>query len=596
MAFVGLLFFIGPGVYLNHPVMHDYPYGYFASDAFQHQIRAEAIKDIGNFRYEAKYISMGFEDVVGRYPPASYHIAAILSYATGMEVYDTFYFLIFFLTIDAIALMYLIIRNFNRYVALISIPLAIIVFSLPPVMGFTWGHWPSVAAQAMMIAFFWSIMRLDLDKAYLLVGIAFASVIMIHTSEAVFGAIFILMFLAIRFAGKSITKNQIKNLIIGLVIAFVLTLYYVIIFKNTWAKTQPYYFFVKPIWEGNPGFYIGGFGLLLVFIIAGIFFVFIKNYRNYWSIIGILYILSIIMSYESIVNYYFIDPIPHVFELHLSIPIFLVLTVILPLLILIYGLKEMHVSFILGFSMLLGGFLNYAGFDFRSFQIRFFWPLYLAVFFGFGTYMLLKLVVKEWKLAYSVVVFMLVSVILLLPINSKILPSYNGRASEGLMNLYHWNLIKWLSQNTEKDAKIYFFYGDIYSQDALLRNSKRMHYQVDPYDFIRALQDKKIKREYVTELPGDGGGSLSSRKGIFDFQNVLEGLPRDYSFGPKDICTFDYLIFDKVSRPPVLAQYNWVVASEMLKNDYVKNVYENEVAVILKNNKPGEDCIEERSI
>ena len=40
---------------------------------------------------------------------------------------------------------------------------------------------------------------------------------------------------------------------------------------------------------------------------------------------------------------------------------------------------------------------------------------------------------------------------------------------------------------------MYFFYGDIYSQDALLRNSKRTHYQVDPTDFIDALKEEYLK-------------------------------------------------------------------------------------------------------
>ena len=67
--FISLLLYIGPGAIFNHELSHEYPYGYMASDAFQHQVRAEAIKDAGNFRYEAEYISKGFEKVVGRYPP-----------------------------------------------------------------------------------------------------------------------------------------------------------------------------------------------------------------------------------------------------------------------------------------------------------------------------------------------------------------------------------------------------------------------------------------------------------------------------------------------------------------------------------------------
>ena len=50
------------------------------------------------------------------------------------------------------------------------------------------------------------------------------------------------------------------------------------------------------------------------------------------------------------------------------------------------------------------------------------------------------------------------------------LPYFNMDTNQGMMNPFHWSALKWLSENTAKDSKIYFFYGDIYSQDALLRN------------------------------------------------------------------------------------------------------------------------------
>ena len=61
-----------------------------------------------------------------------------------------------------------------------------------------------------------------------------------------------------------------------------------------------------------------------------------------------------------------------------------------------------------------------------------------------------------------------------------------------------------------------------------------------------------------------------------------------------DVCLFDYHIFDKVTRQPVLAQYNLLIADDMLKKGSQK-VFENEVVIVLKNNKVGGDCIEERS-
>ena len=101
VAFFAVFLFLGPGVLFGHIIRHEVPYGYFASDPFQHQVRAEAIKDAGNFRYEATYISKGFENVVGRYPPVLYHLAVLLSYSAGIETYDSIYFIVVFFAVVA---------------------------------------------------------------------------------------------------------------------------------------------------------------------------------------------------------------------------------------------------------------------------------------------------------------------------------------------------------------------------------------------------------------------------------------------------------------------------------------------------------------
>ena len=535
ILFFAILLFIGPGNMFGQRISHDFPYGYFASDTFQHQTRAEAIKDAGNFRYEAPYISLGFEKAVGRYPPIIYHISVIFSYLTGLEVYDSIYFLVFFFAIFGILVMYLIIRDFNRDVALMSLPLTMLVFSSPLSIGFLWGHWPSLLSQFFLILFFWCIMKADLKKFYIPTAIAFASITLTHTSEAIFAIIFLVLFFIMMFISKNLKKSELKSIAIAFVIFFIISSYYLVIFKNTWLKAQPYSFIVEPVWQGNPGFYILDFGVLLVFVMAGILF-----------------------------------------------PLF--------------KLKDMHISLALAFAMLLAGFLNYAGFGLRSFQIRFFWPVYLSVFFGLGIYTSLKFFIKKWNIVYTIVLFIIFTVLLAGFIKMPYVPHYSKlEQSQGIMDPYHWSALKWLSKDTEANSKIYFFYGDIYSQDALLRNSKRIHYQVDPDDFVKAVQDKKIKRHYTSELPGDSGGALSTRTDFFSFEEIIKTDPREDFFGPQDICKFDYIIFDKVSRQQVLAQYNLLIASELLKKEHIKKAFENEVVVILKNNKVGEDCIEERS-
>ena len=544
IGFFTVFLFLGPGVLFGHIIKHDFPYGYFASDTFQHQIRAEAIKDAGNFRYEATYVSKGFEKVVGRYPPILYHLAVLLSYPAGIETYDSIYFIVAFLTLVASFVMYILIKDFNRNAALISLPLSLLIFSSPPAIGFLWGHWPSLLSQSFLILLFWSILRMDLEKSYIFIALSLSATVLTHTSETIFGFIFLALFFGIKLLRKNIKFKDIKIMFIAAFFFLILSSYYLIIFFNTWAKAQPYSFFVQSLWEGNPGFYIAGFGLLLIPMLIGMIFSLIK-------------------------------------------------------------IKEMHISIIAAFAMLFNGFLNYAGFEVRSFQIRFFWPIYLSVFFGLGIYIAFKSIIKKWNFFYSIAIFLILIISLSgfvkFPIlnQTKIqiipyIPYLNRDSNQGIMDNLHWEALTWLSKNTEKDAKIYFFYGDIYSQDALLRNSKRVHYQVDPEGFIKVLKERKIMRNYTTEMPGDSGGSIAARKSFFKFEDATKDTPQKEFFGYHDICKFNYLVFDKGSAQQVLAQYNLLIAQDMIKKNFIKPVFDNQGIVILKNEKPGEDCIEER--
>jgi len=514
---------------------HDFPFGYFASDAFQHQTRAEGIKDAGNFRFEANYISHGFERVVGRYPPLIYHLGVMLSHSTGLEVYDTVYFVLFFLSSLAAIIMYFVIKGINRNVALISLPLSLMIFMTPNINGFTWGHWPAILAQVFLIALFWSFYRIDMKKSFLLIGIFLSGIFLTHTSEFVFAMFFIFVYFVINLILKKLSLKEVKAVVIGGILSLVIVLHYLIIFRYSWLIEQAYTFGVKPVWEGNPGFYLANFQVLLVFLA-----------------IGLLLSLFVVKKYT-------------------------------------------YVAFLAAFSTIVMGYGNYFGFDTRAFQLRFLWPIHLSVFFGFGLYTSLKFFIKKWNVIYSVSLGVLLVVLLLGLVNIPFIPSYQKLTSSGVMDPFHWEALEWLSESTPETSKLYFFYGDIYNQDALLRNSKRVHWLVDPNDFIDNLNSRKIAREYVTELPGDGGGGEVYRKTLFSFGNYAKETEHEYFYGDKDMCQFDYYIFDKVSRQEALAQYNLLIANELLQNDFVEPVFDNQVVVILKNNKVGEDCIEERS-
>ena len=56
-AFTGIMLWTGLADSGGHRITHEYPYSYLASDTFQHQTRAQWIKEAGNYNYEAHHPS-----------------------------------------------------------------------------------------------------------------------------------------------------------------------------------------------------------------------------------------------------------------------------------------------------------------------------------------------------------------------------------------------------------------------------------------------------------------------------------------------------------------------------------------------------------
>lgn len=531
-----VMLWAGCAVLLDHKISHDFPFAYLASDTFQHQIRTESIKLMGNYKYEAPYIVAGYKDNIGFYPPLIYHMGILFSNVVGLETYDGVYLLMFILGSISAFLMYLIIRQINKNIAILSLPLSILIFSGPLYIAFTWGYWPSVIAQFFLIAFFWSLSRIDLKKSFILFAIFLSGIIMTHTSEAIFAAIFLSFYFIYKFIKKDYLP-LLKNAIIGSIISFIACFYYLIIFKFTWAKMQPYSFNVQPAW-GSPMFGLLSFKFLLIFLIAG-------------------FILSFI-----------------------------------------YLKKKLHLAFFIGFIMLLIGYGNYFGFGPRAFQARFFWPIYFSVFFGLGIYFILKNFVKKQKSIYFAIALLFL-LIMNISTFTKITPVTSRFTSQGLMTNQHWEMFEWFQDNVE-DGKVLFFYGDFYGQNAILRNTHLPPYMVNTRDLTGALQNKTIKRNYKISLLGDHHGVYYAyRRSFFDYgYHAQEEESKDPTYYKKvrDICGFDYYVLDKLSQQPVLAQYNMLIANELLKKKWIQPVFNNEYVVVLKNNKPGDECINEKRI
>jgi len=525
----------------DHRIKHDFPYGYMASDTFQHQVRVESIKLMGNYKFEAPYIVAGYNDNPGFYMPIMYHLGVIFSYLTGLETYDITYLMLFIFGSLTPIMFYVIIKRFNTKVAILSLPFSILLFSRAPYTGFTWGHWPTIISHFLLIAFCFSVINLNLDKFYFLFAVLLSGVFMTHSSEAAYGMFFVFLFFGVNFLiYKKIEFSKLKKLALGMLIFFVLSFYYLIVFKNTWLVIGGgYSFSVMPRWEGSIAFYLPDFGILLVFLVIG-----------------------------AIASIFFFK-------------------------------KKKFEPTLIGITLLIFGLANYYGYPRQAFDVRILWPVYFSFFIALGLYVLLRLLIKvDLKLSLAISVVILI----LLNIDTGIawIPHTERYSSPGIMNKYEWDMYKWFQSNVDS-GKVLFFYGDSYGQNAILRNTHLPPYMVSTKYFVSALQNKTVKRYYRMSLLGDHHGvNYVYRKSFFEYGSHAreeESKDPNYYYGwMGDICDFDYYVFDKASRQPVLAQYNILIAKELLKAKWIKPAYDNELVIVLQNNKLGEDCLNETKI
>ncbi|MEK6854492.1 MAG: hypothetical protein AABX60_04090 [Nanoarchaeota archaeon] len=356
VAFFAAILFLGPASASEHKIKHDYPVGYGASDSYQHQSRAEAIKNLAQYRNEASYMMSGLK-VVGFYPPLLYHDTVLLSHLSGLETYDALFLIVGMVLALAAAVIYYLTKSLGKPAAMLGLPLTLFITTGKPFLGLvTFGQMPVALSSLFLAATALAITKLDLPKSYFLVAMAFSGTIMAHTSESLFLAIMMAVIFGSLIIGKVVLAKDRLNglktilrenraLLIGFALATALTLYFWPLFIGIWLKMQQYKFGIETISASFPAATVfpTEFGFMFFAVIIGI-------------IAAVLFAVQKRKELGKLLNS------PKLFTLAFS------------------------------FYMVLVGLGTYAGFGLRSFQTRLFWPITLAPLAGFGLYQLLRII------------------------------------------------------------------------------------------------------------------------------------------------------------------------------------------------------------
>ncbi len=528
LVFIGIFMWYGCSSLFNHSLTHPFPYGYMASDAFLHKGLAQDVYDFGDMRNLPEYYS-GFDDVVNANPPLLNHITALFSHLTGFEVYDVMYLFVFLFTLVGVLLFYLIIRKFSKNTAILMLGLVSLMFVGKFYTGYTWGQWDFYYGTFFLIASVWLIQNIKLKGAGLLLGIMLAASFLAHTVEGIWAAAFIIFYLLVKLVIKKFDFSEFKKILAAGAVAFVLSLYYLHIFLLIWVPERSGRLFTLQAYPSNWGYLI-----------------------------------------------------PHLTDFGI-IPIIIIVAGLL--LSILFIKKKNNIGLLFSGFMLVMGYTYYIGFD-KAFQMRMYWPVYLSALFGFALLYGIRFIFKKWKIIFS----MVLSIALIFVFTGIYYEPLNSR---GIMDPYRWEQLMWAKENTPQDADIYYFYGDIYSQNSIFRNTQRKSHYVQNEDFVNTLKNGTIKRYYQTRFHGRTSSGLPYRKGLGfgDHQSEMEARDENYFIGPKDICNYDYYVFDKATIEPVLAQYNLAIRDELLNHTWIEKVFENELLSVLKNSDKGADCI-----
>ena len=499
----------------------EYPHGYRANDAFFHPALARYIKDVGNFMYNPPYAAYGYNDTIHWYPPLLPYLTAQFSFLTGIDPYNLIIFMLVLLTTFASLIMYFIIKHFNKSVALLSLPLMPFLFYKNFYVGFTWGQSGFIMGSFFFLAIFWVFTKLALKYSFVLLGLFLTGAALAHTSEFILAIGFIVFYFFVEIVTKQFRITELKTAIVASIIFAVLSVYYLIIFKYDRVANSGVELKFGSVTQ-TTAFLIGkfsDFGWLMPVIIIGIIFA----------------------------------------------------------LVLLFVQKKSSVALIVGIYMLLLGFTNYVivGLAHFAFQTRFFWPVYLSGFFGLTLYQISQVTYK--KMNNTIFALISIGCIFLL-----MFTVYEKNSPDGLMDSSLWQAFTWIRDHTQKEDNLYFFYGDRYQQSGILLATERNAWKVNPQDYISALQNKTIKRFYISDI---NQVDMYVRRGIFTFEH------RNPTDPLQDICSFNYYVFDKISQYPPLIQYNQIIENMFLNLGWMETVYSSSLLDIVKNNKPGVNCV-----
>jgi len=410
-------------------VVHSYPHGYFAADAFWGHNNVNNVYESGQTLYVPDYQGGGFDYIITHHYPLILQTAAFFAHASGLQVHDALFLFGNILIILTALIMYVLIRELNKNIAIIGASLMAFILTGTFSIVALFGKYGSITGNLFLIASFWVMSRWKLKKVWLLFGIILAGVFLGHPSETLYSTALIALWLGLRFVTKQFSWNDIKKVALAGVIALLLSAHfmYILSYTELQFRKSEYPTFSPILTDVNPSPAVGEFGLFGILIAAGI-------------------VLAILLMVQR---------------------------------------KKIETPVVAALFLLIITYSNYIGM-FRAFQLRYHWPIYLALFVGLAAYQLGRMILKKWNGLYSIGIS--VGLILLF-----LFVNYEPIRGTGIADADSWNAFMSIRHNAEPDDVVLFLYGERYQPEPYDFNTHRLGYKVDNRDYLESLPEEGVK-------------------------------------------------------------------------------------------------------
>lgn len=542
--FVSIFLFLAISEPWGHKISHPFPYSYLASDAFFHQSVAQYMAEQGYVTNTPPYIVGGYKDVVDMHPPILFQLTGGFSTLSGLNVHDNIMFTAVLCFVLAILMLYLIWRKSSKAIAMLALPAGLLMLQSRLLPLIFWGYWLLLAGILFMVASLWAISRFEEKKSWILISLFLSATALAHQPEFVYAGLFLAGWFVIKIIKERKISKEITTKALSIAVpVIILTFYSLIVFTKSFIKSEGY----RNAWDmklavgGYPVFNLVNLGIFGIVALAGI----------------ILFIISK--------------------KSKLAAP-----------------------AAVSIFAFLLGE-LIFLGIGKRAYAHRLFWIIYLSFFFGYGIYYIIKLITKNSSFPYPIIIAVILTLVFAQGVYGK------TRMGSGIMDEYNWDALNWVAKNIPYDSPVYYFYSDALSNNAPIYNSRHVGFNIIGNAYFADIESQQLKSSYLFKM-AKGYSTYLHKTGPLSFcyidqtfkpkNNTFECLPSYARLIPvpekdlqKNICEMEYAYFTKYTSQPVIAQYNMAIRDLLLKNNWTQEIYSNPLVSVIKNNKPGEDCL-----